>query len=86
MKYGVVSDIHANIQAWDAVLRDMKKQGVDVILCLGDVIGYGPNPAEVLDSCYEHVDYFILGNHDAVVGNRLSSDLFNDNAKYLIDI
>ena len=85
MRYGVVSDIHANIQAWKAVLRDMKNQGVDVILCLGDVVGYGPNPAEVLDSCYEHVDYFILGNHDAVVGNRLDSSLFNDNAKYLID-
>ncbi|MCM8540859.1 MAG: metallophosphoesterase family protein, partial [Lentisphaeraceae bacterium] len=85
MRYGVVSDIHANIQAWKAVLRDMKSQGVDVILCLGDVVGYGPNPAEVLDSCYEHVDYFILGNHDAVVGNRLDSSLFNDNAKYLID-
>jgi len=85
MRYGVVSDIHANIQAWNAVLRDMKKQGVDVILCLGDVVGYGPNPAEVLDSCYEHVDYFILGNHDAVIGNRLDSSLFNDNAKYLIE-
>ena len=63
----------------------MKKQGVDVILCLGDVVGYGPNPAEVLESCYEHVDYFILGNHDAVIGNRLDSSLFNDNAKYLIE-
>ena len=85
MRYGVVSDIHANIQAWKAVLRDMKNNGVDVILCLGDVVGYGPNPAEVLDSCYEHVDYFILGNHDAVIGNRLDSSLFNDNAKYLIE-
>ena len=85
MRYGVVSDIHANIQAWKAVLRDMKNQGVDIILCLGDVVGYGPNPAEVLDSCYEHVDYFILGNHDAVIGNRLDSSLFNDNAKYLIE-
>ncbi|MCM8526826.1 MAG: metallophosphatase family protein, partial [Lentisphaeraceae bacterium] len=85
MRYGIVSDVHANIQAWKAVLRDMKKEGVDSILCLGDVIGYGPNPAEVLDSCYQHVDYFILGNHDAVIGNRLDSSLFNDNAKYLIE-
>lgn len=85
MRYGIVSDIHANIQAWKAVLRDMRKNGVDSILCLGDVIGYGPNPAEVLDSCYEHCDYFILGNHDAVIGNRLDSSLFNDNARYLIE-
>lgn len=85
MRYAIVSDVHANIQAWKAVLRDMRKEGVDAVLCLGDVIGYGPNPAEVLDSCYEHVDYFILGNHDAVIGNRLSSALFNDNAKFLIE-
>lgn len=85
MRYGIVSDVHANIQAWQAVLRDMQNEGVDSILCLGDVIGYGPNPAEVLDSCYQHVDYFILGNHDAVVGNRLDSSLFNENAKYLIE-
>ncbi|MCM8533302.1 MAG: metallophosphoesterase family protein [Lentisphaeraceae bacterium] len=85
MRYGIVSDIHANIQAWKAVLRDMRKNGVDSILCLGDVIGYGPNPAEVLDSCYEHCDHFILGNHDAVIGNRLDSSLFNDNARHLIE-
>ena len=63
MRYGIVSDIHANIQAWNAVLRDMKNMGVDSILCLGDVVGYGPNPVEVMDSCYKHCDYFILGNH-----------------------
>ena len=85
MRYGIVSDVHANIQAWKAVLRDMRNEGVDTILCLGDVVGYGPNPAEVLESCYQHVDYFILGNHDAVIGDRLNSSLFNDNAKYLIE-
>lgn len=85
MRYGIVSDIHANIQAWNAVLRDMKSMGVDSILCLGDVVGYGPNPVEVMDSCYKHCDYFILGNHDAVIGDRLDSSLFNDNAKFLIE-
>ena len=85
MRYAIVSDIHANIQAWEAVLKDVQKQGVDAILCLGDVIGYGPNPVEVMESCHKHVDYFILGNHDAVIGNRMDSDLFNDNAKFLIE-
>ena len=85
MRYAIVSDIHANIQAWKAVLSDIQKQGVDAILCLGDVIGYGPNPVEVLESCHKHVDYFVLGNHDAVVGDRMDSSLFNDSAKYLIE-
>ena len=85
MRYALVSDIHANIQGWNAVLKDIRAQGVDAILCLGDVIGYGPNPVEVLESCHKHIDYFILGNHDAVVGNRMDSELFNDNARFLIE-
>ena len=85
MRYAIVSDIHANLQAWQAVLKDIKKKDVDAILCLGDVVGYGPDPAAVLDSCYEECSYFILGNHDAVIGKRLDSNLFNDSAKYIIE-
>ena len=85
MRYAIVSDIHSNRQAWDAVLKDIRSQGVDDILCLGDVVGYGPCPAEVLEDLYSHCDNFVLGNHDAVIGNRMDSDLFNDEAKYLIE-
>ena len=85
MRYAIISDIHANRQAWEAVFANIKKQGVDDILCLGDVVGYGPRPADVLESVYEHCDNFVLGNHDAVIGNRLDSDLFNDKAKYVIE-
>ena len=85
MRYAIVSDIHANRQAWKAVLEDIQKQGVDDILCLGDVVGYGPRPADVLEQVYESCDNFILGNHDAVIGNRLDSNLFNDKAKFIIE-
>ena len=85
MRYAIVTDVHANWQAWSAVLKDIEKVGVDSILNLGDVIGYGPSPARVMDSAFQHCEHFILGNHDAVVGDRLDSDLFNDNAKYLIE-
>ena len=85
MRYAIVTDIHANWQSWSAVLSDIRKRGVDSILCLGDVVGYGPSPVKVLESAYENCDGFILGNHDAVIGNRLDSDLFNDHAKQIID-
>ena len=85
MKFAIVTDIHANWQAWSAVLKDIEKVGVDSVLCLGDVIGYGPSPAQVMESAYTKCDHFVLGNHDAVVGDRLDSELFNDNAKYIID-
>ena len=49
MRYAIVSDIHANWQAWTAVRDDIAMQGVECVLCLGDVIGYGPQPQRVLD-------------------------------------
>jgi predicted phosphodiesterase len=85
MKYAIVSDIHANWQAWEAVKRDMRVAGVDGVLCLGDVIGYGPQPVRVLEDVYASCENFVLGNHDAVIGNRLDSSLFNDRAQHVIE-
>ncbi len=85
MRSAIVTDIHANIQAWQAVLKDIDKMGCSQILCLGDVIGYGPNPAEVMESAYARLNGCILGNHDAVIAGRLDKELFNDNAKTIIE-
>ncbi|MEN9361853.1 MAG: hypothetical protein RL095_3388 [Verrucomicrobiota bacterium] len=85
MRSAIVTDIHANIQAWEAVLKDIDKMGCSQILCLGDVVGYGPNPAEVMESAYGRLNGCILGNHDAVIAGRLDKELFNDNAKMIIE-
>ena len=63
MRRAVLSDIHGNLEALTAVLEDIKGQSVDEIYCLGDVIGYGPNPCECLDIVMD-LDVCILGNHD----------------------
>ena len=84
MRYAIVSDIHSNLQAWNAVLADLTALKVKKIICLGDVIGYGPQPAEVLQSVYRHVDHFVMGNHDAVVAGKMSDEAFNDNAQTMI--
>ena len=52
MRIAVVSDIHANLQAWNAVWLDIRSMAVDRVVSLGDAIGYGPNPAEVLEALY----------------------------------
>lgn len=85
MRCAVVSDIHANLQAWKAALIDIRSQGIDRIVCLGDVVGYGPNPAEVLESVHAHVDHLVLGNHDAVVCGKLDPALFNPAARQIVD-
>jgi predicted phosphodiesterase len=84
MRYALVSDLHANLQAWNAVLLDSRANRIDQIVCLGDIVGYGPNPAEVLQSAYENIDHFVLGNHDAVIAGKLDAELFNAAARDLI--
>ena len=49
MKYAIISDIHGNLEALNEVLSEIDRAGVDSILCLGDVVGYGPNPNECVD-------------------------------------
>ncbi len=81
MRWAFVSDIHGNLPAWNTVLSDCAVRGVNRIVCLGDTVGYGPQPAECLRSVWSHSHVMALGNHDAVVGGRLSADVFNDRAR-----
>lgn len=64
MKRALISDIHGNLEALQAVLADIDEIGVDEIYCLGDIIGYGPNPCECLDLVMRRCQATILGNHD----------------------
>ncbi|MGI9516022.1 MAG: metallophosphoesterase family protein [Pirellulaceae bacterium] len=63
-KRALISDIHANLEALSAVLSHIKDQAIDEIVCLGDVIGYGPDPLACLDAVMDNCQLTILGNHD----------------------
>jgi predicted phosphodiesterase len=63
VRTAIVSDIHGNLEALQSVLADTKLQRCDRVVCLGDIIGYGPNPCECLDIVAD-VDICVLGNHD----------------------
>ncbi len=63
MHRAIISDVHGNLEALQAVLADIQEQGIEEIYCLGDAIGYGPNPCECLDEIME-LNVCILGNHD----------------------
>ncbi|MFW6457513.1 MAG: metallophosphoesterase family protein [Planctomycetota bacterium] len=86
MRVAFVSDIHGNLPAWKAVRGDILAQDVDRIICLGDIVGYGPSPAEVLTDVYSCVHHFVLGNHDAVVAGLYEPDGFNQHARDLIEL
>ena len=64
MKRAIISDIHSNLEAFEAVLKDIDAQNVEEIYCLGDLVGYGPNPIEVTDLVMKRVHKCLLGNHD----------------------
>lgn len=83
MKFAIVSDIHSNITALEAVLADIESQGVKTIYCLGDVIGYGPHPKECADLIIKHCDKIICGNHDEAL--TLGGIGFNGRAKRAIE-
>ncbi len=59
----IISDIHANLEALEAVLADIRRLGITEIYCLGDIIGYGPNPCECIDKIVSS-KLCLLGNHD----------------------
>ena len=76
MRYAVMSDVHANPAAMRTALDDARAQGAEKIVCLGDVVGYGPDPAEAVDICRSECDAVIMGNHDAAVAGVMGIDYF----------
>jgi predicted phosphodiesterase len=85
MRFAFISDIHANLEALEAVLGDVKQQSVDEIICLGDIVGYGANPNECADLVREQCTVILLGNHDAAAVNLLATHHFNSHAKIAIE-
>jgi len=67
MLEAIISDIHANLQALQAVLEDIDALKVDRIVCLGDVVGYGPDPAECVRIVMQRCAFTLLGNHEFAV-------------------
>lgn len=69
MKIAVVSDIHSNIYALDAVLADIETKDVDMTVCTGDLVGYGTKPNEVIETLKKNKILTIMGNYDDAIGN-----------------
>lgn len=69
MKIAVISDIHSNIYALDKVIDDIKSKNVDMVVCTGDLVGYGTRPNEVIHKMKEEKILTIMGNYDDAIGN-----------------
>jgi diadenosine tetraphosphatase ApaH/serine/threonine PP2A family protein phosphatase len=80
VRYAILSDIHGNLEALDAVLADAASRADD-ILCLGDIVGYGADPLACIERVAERARAVVAGNHEHGVAGLLDLDWFNDRAR-----
>lgn len=78
MVYAIISDVHANAIALSAVLEDARRCGAKKLLCLGDVVGYGPEPESTVSTIRARAAFTLAGNHDDAVAGRLDPSDFID--------
>lgn len=80
MRVAIVSDIHANLEALEAVLADIQREGPEAIVCLGDFVGYGASPNECIERLRDKLDVAVAGNHDMAAIGKLRLGGFNSEA------
>lgn len=85
MKIGILSDIHSNLEALQVAMKWLEEQKVDEIVCLGDVVGYGPNPNECCEIISSAAVATLLGNHDAAAIGAMSTEYYYDSARVAIE-
>jgi diadenosine tetraphosphatase ApaH/serine/threonine PP2A family protein phosphatase len=85
MRYAVLSDVHGNLEALEAVLRDVRRHGTNGCLCLGDIVGYGPDPNECAARIRALGGPVIAGNHDLAAAGILDPSAFTPLARAAIE-
>jgi predicted phosphodiesterase len=81
MKVAVISDIHGNLEAFTEVLADIDRMEADSVVCLGDIIGYGPDPEEVVRLLRSREIPSVMGNHELALASSDFLDWFNEVAR-----
>lgn len=81
MRWGIFSDIHANLEAWVAVKACLNKERIDRYLCLGDIVGYGADPRKCIAEIKKLNPLTVAGNHDWASINLLDAAYFNPAAQ-----
>jgi predicted phosphodiesterase len=85
MRIGIFSDVHANLEALQAVLNAYEKAQINHYICLGDIVGYGADPNACCQIVRDLTDLVVLGNHDAACSGRMSTAWFNSAARAAVE-
>lgn len=81
MRYGIISDIHANLEALTAVIDALQSQRINGYLCCGDIVGYGANPHECIELVKSLNAFCVAGNHDWAAIDRMDMSWFSFSAQ-----
>jgi predicted phosphodiesterase len=81
MRIAIISDIHGNYEALKSVAQDIEAAGVDKTICLGDVVGYGPQPEETVQFIRQNDIPCVMGNHEYAILNESELEHFSEDAK-----
>ena len=85
MKYVVISDVHGNLQALEAVKASLPELAGMEVICAGDTVGYGADPGDCVDSVAALASWNVMGNHDAAVTDKISAWNFNERAARAVE-
>jgi diadenosine tetraphosphatase ApaH/serine/threonine PP2A family protein phosphatase len=85
VKVAILTDIHSNLPALEAVLAAIDESGIETRWCLGDVVGYGASPDECARTVSERCDLSLVGNHDLAVTGEISTDVFSASAAAAVE-
>lgn len=85
MRYAIISDVHSNLEAFESVISEIRRESPAQILFLGDIVGYGPDPNECIEKIKEAADIVLIGNHDHAAIGLTDVSYFNTYARAAIE-
>ena len=85
MRFGIFSDVHANAEAFASMRGALMRENVDMVISLGDTVGYGGSPEECCRAVRAFASIGVLGNHDAAVAGRMNYNYYYDAARKVLD-
>jgi len=84
VRYAIISDIHANLEALEAALAEIRRISPDKVFCLGDLVGYGASPSECIEAARQAVRVTVAGNHDHGAAGLTDIRYFNSYARHAV--
>ena len=85
MKIGIFADVHSNLEALESIFKALDRGKIDSYVCLGDMVGYGPDPNLCVKKIKDITTHVVIGNHDYAALGRMPIVIFNESARKIVE-